>query len=167
MDGFQAGIHALLQDIDSNYGDTRHEQSSLPFSRPPSNSHHLQRSLSEVNRQTPAPIHDWQQISSLLPSMRSGTYRNEANDDADLDNFGKIPQHTDCVRSAHFSLDRNLPAEPTNRPSRQSSNVTIGSSPKRLTLPGRTASYYLAEPFERQKTQVIRPGQHCRTLLSL
>ena len=162
MDGFQAGIHALLQDIKSNYGDSQHVQNSLPFSRPPSSHCQSQRSISGITRQIPAPIYDQQQLSAVVPSMLPGTYPNDADNDTSLDNFGESPQCRDCRRSADLSLDRDLLAEPTNRLSWQSSNVMSGLSPRRLTLPGHTAPYSPPEPFERRKTQLRRPGQHCR-----
>lgn len=89
MDGFQAGIHALLQDIDSDYGKNEKEQYPLPYSRPNLNTYQPHIAQPTYSGQTSAPIYDKQQLSTAMPMTLPEIDHYQPHEDISLDKFGE------------------------------------------------------------------------------
>ena len=91
MDGFQAGICSLLQDISSNSRDNAQEQDvcPVPFSRLTTSTQPFQIVSYQNPEQTTVSAFHHHQLPSALPFRSPGTFHNNIHENVNLDEFGK------------------------------------------------------------------------------
>ena len=158
MSSFQSGIDALLQDINSNREDPEHGQPPLPYSRPNATMASFNRNHPTSSSQLPARGFQEQYASpDLYPRQTASNFR--AQEDTNLDDFGKNEWYDFEKYAIDLSTDRDLLAEPATPPLWQSSNRLQHAPTRRLTLPGHTAPCLSATSYQSPNTQARRNGQ--------
>lgn len=88
MDGFKAGIHALLHEIHSNYGDAEVQQPLAPHSGSDSDTYHAPNALPTISGGLLAPIYYVNQPAPILPLRLPDPVYDQAQESAGLDDFG-------------------------------------------------------------------------------
>ncbi|KAL2040972.1 hypothetical protein N7G274_006430 [Stereocaulon virgatum] len=122
MEDFSTGVRALLQDIQSNYGQEECREPHLPYSRPMSNSYQHRAVRLFDPRQTPASTYGQHALYAAQASRS-------------LEPYSYAPQAVHDI-SGSDAYDRALLARPEPQGN---------STPKRISLPGHTAPARYAE----------------------
>ena len=162
MAGFDTSIQALLRDLNSGHEQDEYEISALPYPKQCPISSRPQRAQSfQHSRQGESPTYNEQLLCTDQAPGLSSTYLYNGNngDGGGLDRFGEHLERGICSGSANTDLDRTLLADPAPRPSCRPRGGRQGASVGRLTLPGHTAPFSIAESIGQRKPQPMERGQ--------
>ncbi len=99
MAGYETDIHALIEDINGNYGETQHEQLSLPYSRAASTSYQSRSEPLVDPRQMPASSYNQQPLYVAQASRPQDVYFHTTQAEGGLDEYGMFTQ---------FQLEGNI-----------------------------------------------------------
>lgn len=90
MAGFETDIHALIEDINGNYGETPYEHQQLPYSRPHSKSYQSQNGQLQDPRQTPASSYAQQPLYVAQASTPYYAHLDSLYQEVGLDAYGAL-----------------------------------------------------------------------------
>jgi len=162
MAGYETDIHALIDDINGNYGNyggTQYEQPALPYSRPLSNSYQSRNGPLVDPRQTPTSSYNQQPLYAAQASNPYDAHSHGLYEDAGLGTYGKRMQIQPGNDIADYWLDQALLAESQHQGSKQIGSGMNAPSTRRLSLPGHTAPFSPTGTFVQRDSQPKHRGQ--------